>query len=107
MTKAAKLALSVIFAVVVFFFALRSRSYTRPMMVISPEQWNAGQYHNCVVGAVDPVSKLQQLNCDISPRDTAASQKLVQDVRFSRRNKKRPNTYWTCQKVGESVVCRN
>jgi hypothetical protein len=106
MTKSTRLALSLIIAVVVFFLAIRSRSYNRTMMVISPEQWNTGQSHNCVVGGVDPASNLPQLNCDMASHDAPRSQ-IVEDVRFSRRNKKRPTTYWTCQKTGESLVCRN
>jgi hypothetical protein len=107
MTKAAKLAVSLFVAAVVFFFAIRSRSYTRTMMVISPEQWTVGQSRNCVASGVDPVSKLPQLNCDMVSHDMVRSQMFVQDVRFSRRNKKRPTTYWTCQKAGESLACRN
>lgn len=107
MSKAARLVVSFVIAVVVFFFAIRSRSYTRTMMVISPEEWNAGQSHSCVANGVDPVSKLPQLNCDMALHDTARSQMLVQDVQFSRRNKKRTTAYWTCQKTGESLVCKN
>src|SRR5208282_1509716 len=107
MTKAARLAVSLFVAAVVFFFAVRSRSYSQTMIVISPEQWTAGQSRNCVAGGVDPVSKLPQLNCDLLSHDAVKSQMFIQDVRFSRRNKKRPTTYWTCQKAGESLACRN
>lgn len=107
MTKSSKLVVSFVVAAVVFFFALRSRSYSRTMMVISPEEWSAGQSHSCVVSGVDPVSKLPQLNCDTASHDTATSQMLTQDVQFSRRNKKRTTAYWTCQKTGESLVCKN
>jgi hypothetical protein len=107
MTKAGKLTVSFLVAAVVFFFAIRSRSYTRTMMVIFPEQWNAGEYHNCVASGVDPISKLPQLNCDSSSHSTERSQMFAEEVRFSRRNKKRPAAYWTCQKSGESLVCKN
>jgi len=107
MTKAPKLAAFLFVAAAVFFFALRARSYTRTMMVISPEQWTAGQSCNCVATGVDPVSNLPQLNCDMASDGGVRSQAFVQDVRFSRRNKKRPITYWTCQEAGKSLACRN
>jgi hypothetical protein len=76
-------------------------------MVISPQQWSTGQSYNCTSSGTDPVSKLPQLNCGVTPGDVARTQTSVENVHFSRRNKKRPTNYWTCQKDGNSVVCRN
>jgi hypothetical protein len=76
-------------------------------MVISPQQWSTGESYNCTSAGSDPVSKLPQLICDVASHDAVRTQMSVENVRFSRRNKKRPTNYWTCQKDGDSVVCRN
>jgi hypothetical protein len=58
--------LSLVIAAVVCLCALRARSYTRTIMVISPQQSSTGQSYNCTSAGTDPVSKLPQLNCDVA-----------------------------------------
>jgi hypothetical protein len=82
MTKPARFVLSLIIAAVVCFFALRVRSYTRTMMVVSPQQWSTGQSYNCTSAGTDPVSKLPQLNCDVASHDAVRTQMSVENVRF-------------------------
>lgn len=82
-------------------------SEQRRVIVVYPEYWSVGKYRNCALVGSDLVSKLPELNCDLQAWDTPRSRMFVMDVEFSGDAKKRLNIDWTCQRITETLVCRD
>lgn len=95
------------FLLFVVILAGCNKSNTRRVIVVYPEQWNAGEFRNCSMVGNDPISGLPQLDCDLQSRETPRSRMFTQDVQFSGQDKKDGPTVWTCQKSGDSLICRN
>lgn len=87
---------------------INGRTTVQRVVVVYPEQWNRGDYHNCAIGPEDVVHHLPTLDCDQQAHDTPRSRMFVVDVPFDGKdNKLKVNQSWTCQRIGESLACKN
>jgi hypothetical protein len=90
-----------------FFKTIRPSKQTQRVTVAYPEQWNRGDFRNCEIGPNDVITGLPVLDCDPQAHDTPRSRMFVMDVMFSGNTQLAPSHSWTCQRTGESLLCKN
>jgi len=87
--------------------AVVPRPSTQRVVVVYPEQWNRGDFRNCIIGPQDVIHHLPTLDCDQEVSDTPRSRMFVMAVRFTGKTTLTASQFWTCQREEKSLVCRN
>jgi hypothetical protein len=78
---------------------------TQTVTVAYPEQWNVGDWRECMTGANDVVTGLVGLDCDMHASTTPRSRFFDMSVRFSTKIPPKVTHLWQCQRDARSLVC--